>query len=749
MPTPPQRASSFSYQKRYKQVVWIAGREAEDFSFNEMQEIIDIERKRLGENIFAEGAIVAGLSPALLSDAGSIFDYLISDGLVWLRGRLEPVAGGAYSFPNSPPLSGFVQWTLTQIDQIADPTLADPNTGNPIDERLQVTAVLSMLSVNPDAVDMDFSKWVLESNPTTAVYLDQPGIVPYSKSLGAWTLSSGNVGIGSPYWGTNGLRFKHTNGTEDLVTVQASFVPNTQYTCYLAFRTVYQQTDLAQANGVFVSIGRTSSASPLVTSFATVGGTTLLGDMTIGEFTFTSDNNGAPMAIGIGLPAGAATTEIDVGMLLITAVPLPVNVKDRHYINVLSGVPLASTVLPVTTLPIAALGVSFAAYEDITGVVSPDITPNVQDAVKQLADNREPIRWCGTAGGAANVYTVIPPVVPVAYTTDYPDGLTLRFRVPANTTNTGSSTLSAGAPGARPIVRLDNSNVLPGDLTAGEILTVTYDQVNQAWVIPIQPFQPTFAGFRNLMGDASGGGIMFGIKADQAILRNPVNNRTVILSGVAVSVNISEPLAGFIPSTGSRDQSAVFADGPGSFINIFMIAQAGGANPSALASLAAPTVGPTLPTGYLYWAFVGTIALDYSGSIISSRIRGNRVSYDTQQSVLPNPIAINDTAQHAADMSDFIPPTAISAIVNTVLHDVSGGGSIDINISLSLISGGGTYIQQDIRLQMSQQEKGSLYAEIPILNQSDPTLYYTLNNIAGTTDFYMWAIAFTVPNGAN
>lgn len=75
----------------------------------------------------------------------------------------------------------------------------------------------------------------------------------------------------------------------------------------------------------------------------------------------------------------------------------------------------------------------------------------------------------GTAGGAANAYTVALPYGP----TTYVEGLHVALKVPA--TNTGASTLNVNGLGVKSIKRIAGDDPIAGDLFVGAITEFRYD----------------------------------------------------------------------------------------------------------------------------------------------------------------------------------------------------------------------------------------------------------------------------------
>lgn len=77
--------------------------------------------------------------------------------------------------------------------------------------------------------------------------------------------------------------------------------------------------------------------------------------------------------------------------------------------------------------------------------------------------------WCGNSSGSADAYVLTPSPAISAYT----NGLTLSFA--ANFSNSGASTINLSGLGAKSVKNGAGSALSSGDITSGNIVTVTYD----------------------------------------------------------------------------------------------------------------------------------------------------------------------------------------------------------------------------------------------------------------------------------
>jgi len=104
------------------------------------------------------------------------------------------------------------------------------------------------------------------------------------------------------------------------------------------------------------------------------------------------------------------------------------------------------------------------------------------------------------------------------------------------------------------------------------------------------------------------------------------------------------------PAANGRDQAAAF----GSAANVHFYFIWNGATVATLSSLAAPSVGPTLPTGYTHWAYALSVVLGGASSMPSIHAFGMRVFYD-------NPSSLGNTnVSVSATYAQFVPLIAES-----------------------------------------------------------------------------------------
>ncbi len=88
---------------------------------------------------------------------------------------------------------------------------------------------------------------------------------------------------------------------------------------------------------------------------------------------------------------------------------------------------------------------------------------------------RNGVQHYGLDSGAANAY-VVSATAPGTFALS--TGIGLKFKVAGGNTSTGASTINVNSLGATAIKRADGSAVKPGDIMAGEIVSLTYDGTN-------------------------------------------------------------------------------------------------------------------------------------------------------------------------------------------------------------------------------------------------------------------------------
>ena len=124
---------TFDPAKNYKRVRFHQDRDLLDSELNEQQDIVNLERKKLADILFKEGAIVAGMGVTV---AGNVLT--VSEGVVYMDGCLERAPGAVLTFdPAKTSGADYVYAELLKYNYgyNQDAALINPATGEPTAER--------------------------------------------------------------------------------------------------------------------------------------------------------------------------------------------------------------------------------------------------------------------------------------------------------------------------------------------------------------------------------------------------------------------------------------------------------------------------------------------------------------------------------------------------------------------------------------------------------------------------------------
>lgn len=230
--------------------------------------------------------------------------------------------------------------------------------------------------------------------------------------------------------------------------------------------------------------------------------------------------------------------------------------------------------------------------------------------------------------------------------------------------------------------------------------------------------------------------------ADAVVLRAS-NGGTVIRTATGtVTNNVST--AG--PAANGRDQAGAFS--ASSWIHFYWIWN--GTTLATLSSAVAPITGPTLPTGYTHWAYIGANRFDGASALVKTYLRGSRFWYDVGTGgvtrVLSNGVA---TAYTNVGLSAVVPPNVTRVIVDAILslvHNAVGTG-----FTANLIpSGSALAVANVICAGVSQVAGTSIehhnIIEMPVGTSSQ--IAYRINTVPATSGgVFLDIIGYAVPNG--
>ncbi len=124
---------TFDPAKNYKRVRYHQDRDLLDSELNEQQDVINLERKKLADMLFKEGAVITGLE---VSKDDNVLT--VGTGVLYIDGHLEAVPGAALTF--DPAKTSGVDYVYVELLKYnygynQDATLINPATGEPTAER--------------------------------------------------------------------------------------------------------------------------------------------------------------------------------------------------------------------------------------------------------------------------------------------------------------------------------------------------------------------------------------------------------------------------------------------------------------------------------------------------------------------------------------------------------------------------------------------------------------------------------------
>ncbi len=198
------------------------------------------------------------------------------------------------------------------------------------------------------------------------------------------------------------------------------------------------------------------------------------------------------------------------------------------------------------------------------------------------------------------------------------------------------------------------------------------------------------------------------------------------------------------PAVNGRDQAGAFS--ANSWVHFYLIWN--GTTLASVASASAPPTGPTLPSGYTHWAYVGAVRFNGSSQLTRTTITGSRCRYEQAVSVLASGTATSETV---VPVAAAVPPNALEYSVQptggTITAD--GSGVLIANAQLRQRSGFLTAYAFNVTLQ-GLATSGNAFIGGPELG---------LSNI-GQQFYYLWQVtngsspsinigvnSYVVPNG--
>lgn len=242
----------------------------------------------------------------------------------------------------------------------------------------------------------------------------------------------------------------------------------------------------------------------------------------------------------------------------------------------------------------------------------------------------------------------------------------------------------------------------------------------------------------------------FNVTADLVTVRNPTSGATVSLTATTTLTN-NIFTAG--PAANGRDRAAAFSGTQ--WMHLYYIY-----DNSALAtyaSLCAPTDivpgcsvlgGPTLPTGFSYWAYIGAVRLNASATITSQKIRGSYAAYDSAVGVLTSGTATTETA---VSVVATLPPNALRGLYNgNVTSGSTAGGSAAAQLCIRIQPGLDYGCPVARTLDFASAPTQAVSAQFSVPNVSQTFYYYLFETNPGNLNAVGANISvagYWMPNG--
>lgn len=233
----------------------------------------------------------------------------------------------------------------------------------------------------------------------------------------------------------------------------------------------------------------------------------------------------------------------------------------------------------------------------------------------------------------------------------------------------------------------------------------------------------------------------FDASADVVVLRNPTDGSLATRTSTGTVTN-DITVAG--PAANGRDQAGAFP--ASNYVHFYFIWN--GTTLATVSSLTAPPTGPTLPSGYTHWAYIGCVILTAGSAITPVTQRGSWVRYNARQASLVGGSATTETAVAIATL---IPSNALNFELSVVdlAASTNGSGALDITLNLGVVTGsnmiGRHFGVSGVAAGTSQfTSPGSVV--LPNVNQN---YYYSVTVTTGTGPATTHNVTgYEVPNGA-
>jgi hypothetical protein len=215
-----------------------------------------------------------------------------------------------------------------------------------------------------------------------------------------------------------------------------------------------------------------------------------------------------------------------------------------------------------------------------------------------------------TTTGASGLYVYTP--ASTAFPTAYVQGEAYAFK--AHQTSAGGDTLNINALGAKLLYKVAGTAitaVAPGDITAGSHVRVSYDTTLNAGA---GGFLLNNSALGILPGAIAGGGLSNNVGTPNTKIDVQACTATDSTNAVSMGFAGAAKVVDFtVSGAGGLDTGAIAAS---TWYAILIISGSSGTSVMATKTTAGVAIAPTMPAGYTYFRYLGSVLTDVSSHIV-------------------------------------------------------------------------------------------------------------------------------------
>jgi len=238
----------------------------------------------------------------------------------------------------------------------------------------------------------------------------------------------------------------------------------------------------------------------------------------------------------------------------------------------------------------------------------------------------------------------------------------------------------------------------------------------------------------------------FDIDADSVVLWETTNFGIVVRNNVS-SITNDVSTAG--PAANGRDQSGAFS--ASSWIHFYWIWN--GTTLATVSSTVAPPTGPTLPTGYTHWSYVGAVRFNASSALLRTNIRGSIEYYEIDDGAGAATRVLSSGASTTfanVSLTSIIPPNALSGYFTFIISLVHNATA---SFSISIRPGGTTTLTTGVTAsqtatQVANQNPAEANSVEFFFVAGDISIDYKISTAPSTSGgAFINVHGFSIPNG--